>query len=94
MDSYKYIGLLISSWSHHIDSICSNTAVSCKYAPPFATLALVQKWRGAYKQDASISLTITPSLPVKHDLIVGGGWGRSARQKDAPDTSGRLELQR
>ena len=38
----NYLGLLISSWSHHIDSICSNTAVSRKYAPPFATLALVQ----------------------------------------------------
>ena len=30
-------------------------------------------------QDATISLAITPSLPVsaKHDLIVGGGWGQA-----------------
>ena len=28
---------------------------------------------GAYTQDATISLAITPSLPVKHDLIVDGG---------------------
>ena len=31
-----------------------------------------------------------PSLPVKDDLIVGGGWGLSTRRKDAPDASGRL----
>ena len=31
-----------------------------------------------------------PSLPVKHNLIVGGGWGPSVRQRDAPDASGRL----
>ena len=30
------------------------------------------------------------SLLVKHDLVVCGGWGPSARQRDAPDTSGRL----
>ena len=41
-------------------------------------------------RDATISLTITPSLLVKHDLIVGGEWRPSARQRDAPDTSGRL----
>ena len=39
---------------------------------------------------ATISLMITPSLPVKHDLIVGGGWGPSARQRDAPNASERL----
>ena len=54
--------------------------VSRKYAPPhpFAILALVQNAEGAYMRDATISLTITPSdfLPVKHDLIVGGGWGQ------------------
>ena len=29
-------------------------------------------------QDATISLAITPSLPVpvKYDLTVGGGWGQ------------------
>ena len=31
------------------------------------------------------SLAITPSLPVKHDLIVGGGWGPSVRRRNAPD---------
>ena len=36
-------------------------------------------------RDATISLAITPSLPVKHDLIVGGGCGPSARQRDASD---------
>ena len=58
--------------------------------PPFATLALVQNAGGAYMQDATIYLMITPSLPVKHDLIVSGGWGPSATRRDAPDTSGRL----
>ena len=44
-----------------------NTVVSRKYAPPspFATLALVQNVGGAYTQDATISLAITPSLPTK-----------------------------
>ena len=51
------------------------------YAPYFATLALVQ---GAYTRDATISLAITPSLLVKHDFIVGGGWGPSTKQRDAP----------
>ena len=53
-------------------------------------------------RDATISLTITPSLPIKHDSIVicrGGGGGGveanreaslNARQRDAPDASGRL----
>ena len=52
-----------------------NTVVSCKYAPHFANLALVQNAGGAYTRDATISLVITPSLPVpvKHDLAVGGG---------------------
>ena len=52
--------------------------MSRKYTLHFATLALVQNagggsWGGAYTQDATISLAITPSLPVKHDLIVDGG---------------------
>ena len=45
-------------------------------------------------QDATVSLVITPSLPVKHDLIVSGGGGGevrpSMRRRDAPDASGRL----
>ena len=57
------------------------TVVSHKYAPPFATLASVQNagggGGGAFARDATISLAIRPSLPVKHDLIVGGGWGQA-----------------
>ena len=51
------------------------TVVSRKYVPPFATLASVQNAGGACTWDATISLAITPPLPVpiKHDLIVGGG---------------------
>ena len=52
--------------------------MSRKYAPPpFAILALVQNAEGAYTWDATISLAIMPSLLVKHDLIVGGGWGQA-----------------
>ena len=41
------------------------TKVSRKYAPHFATLALVQSaGGGAYTRDATVSLAITPSLPV------------------------------
>ena len=43
-------------------------------------------------RDATISLAITPSLPVpavKHDVIDGGGRP-IARQRDAPDATGRL----
>ena len=51
--------------------VWETTIVSRKYAPPptFAILALVQNTGGAYTRDATISLVITPSLPVKHDLI-------------------------
>ena len=49
------------------------TVVSHKYALSFETLAS----GGAFARDATISLAITPSLPVKHDLIVGGGWGQA-----------------
>ena len=61
--------------------------------PPFATLALAQNAGGA---DVTISLAIMPSIPVKHDLIVGGGLGtkreasQSVRQRDAPDATSRL----
>ena len=58
--------------------------------PPFCNLSLSTKHRGAYRRDATISLAIMPSHPIKHDLIVGGGWGASARWRDAPDASGRL----
>ena len=63
--------------------------MSRKYPPPpFAILALVQTQGGgggAYMQDATISVTIRPSL-----LVVSGGWGASVRRRDALDTSGRL----
>ena len=76
----------------------NSTVVSRKYAPPFATLALVQNAGGAYTRDATISLAITPSLPIKHDSIVICQWGMEAkreaslcaRRRDAPDASGRL----
>ena len=56
-----------------------STVVSRKYAPTFATLALVQNAGGAYTRDATIFLAITPSLLV----IVGGGWGPSAGRRQA-----------
>ena len=63
------------------------TVVSRKYAPPFATLALVQNAGGAYMQDATISLAITPSLPKKHDpmslSVAGGGQGRGIAKCEA-----------
>ena len=61
--------------------------------PPFATLASVQNAGGACTRDATISLAITPPPPsdIKHDFIVGGGQGPSARRKDAPDAAGRLK---
>ena len=73
-----------------------STVVSRKYPPPpFANLALVENAGGAYTRDAAISLVITPSLPVKLDLIVSGVGAThevslSARQRDVPDTTGRL----
>ena len=42
--------------------VMSGTIVSRKYAPPFATLALVQSAGGAYTRDATFSLAITPPL--------------------------------
>ena len=53
--------------------------------PPFATLVLVQNVGGAYMRDATISLAITPSLPIKHDslsvcvCVWGGGGGGEAQ---------------
>ena len=58
--------------------------MSRKYALPFATLALVQNAGGAYKWDATISLAITPSLLVKHDLIVSGGGGQAQGEEILP----------
>ena len=70
--------------------------MSREYAPIFATLAIVQNAGGAYTRDVTISLAITPSFLVKHNLIVGGGVGAkceaspSARWRDTPDASGKL----
>ena len=76
----------------------TNTVVSRKYAPPFATIASVQNAGGAYTRDATISLAITLSLSIKHDSIVICQWGveakreasPNARQRDPPNTSSRL----
>ena len=81
-------------------SMYAYTVVSRKYArpPPFCSLSLSTKRREAYTRDATISLAITPSLPVKHDSIVICRWGveakrevsPNARRRDAPDASGGL----
>ena len=51
--------------------------------PPFATLASVQNAGGGlyvgrndFSRDYALLL-----VPLKHDLIVGGGWGPSARHR-------------
>ena len=43
--------------------------MSRKYAPPFATLALVQSAGGAYTRDATFSLAITP--PLDQEMLSG-----------------------
>ena len=44
--------------------------MSCKYVPPFATLALVQSaGGGAYTRDATFSLAITP--PPDREMFSG-----------------------
>ena len=63
------------------DHIHTYTVVSRKYAPTFAILALVQNAGGAYTQDATISLTITSSLLIKHDSIVICQWGVEAERE-------------
>ena len=47
-----------------------STVVSRKYAPPFATLALVQSAGGAYTRDATFSLAITPP-PLDREMSSG-----------------------
>ena len=49
-----------------------NTVVSRKYAPPFATLALVQSEGGAYTRDATFSLAITP--PLDREMFSSSGF--------------------
>ena len=73
-----------------ITYVCSvvavlSTVVSRKYAPPpFATLASVQNaGGGAYTQDATISLVITPSLPIMKSLSVWGvGQARGVTERE------------
>ena len=72
------------------------TVVSRKYTPAYCNLSLSTKRRGgAYMWDATISLTIPPSLPGIKSLLVGGGdqaWGIAERErKDADNASGRLK---
>ena len=43
--------------------------MSRKYAPPFATLALVQSAGGAYTRDATFSLAIMP--PLDREMFSG-----------------------
>ena len=50
------------------------------HPPP---LSVVQNAGGPYTRDATIFLAITPFLPAKHDLIVDGGWGPSAKTSRA-----------
>ena len=61
---------------------CCSIVVSRKYVPPFATIALVQTAGGAYTWDVTFWVQ---NNWVKHDLIVGGGWGPSAKRRDVPD---------
>ena len=53
--------------------------------PIFRNLSLSTKRRGAYTRDATISVTIMPYLPIKHDpiVIVGGGWRPTVRRHPA-----------
>ena len=62
-------------------SMCTkSTVVSRKYVPPFGSLSLSTKRRGACARDATISLAISPSFPIKHDSIVCR-WRPSARYR-------------
>ena len=47
------------------------TVASRKYAPPFATLALVQSAGEAYTRDATFSPAITPTTPFDREMSSG-----------------------
>ena len=72
--------------------------MSHKYAPPFATLALVQSTGGAYTRDATFSLAITPPLDremfsssvIDNTVLLYYVSIIDARWRDATDASGRL----
>ena len=58
-------------------SLCfRSVVVSRKYAPPFATLALVKCSGGLYAGCDNFSRDY--ALPSGHEVIVGEGWGPSA----------------
>ena len=78
-----------------IPCLLAITVVSRKYtAHPL--LQPCTKRRGGLIRGMRHFLSLDYALPsgarnwVKHDLIVGGGWGPSARRRDVPDASGRL----
>ena len=48
----------------HIPMVFVSTIVSRIYAPPFATLALVENVGGAYMRGLTFYLANTPPLPV------------------------------
>ena len=75
---------------HNISNMSIVPQCPANTSPSFYNLSLSTKRKGAFMWDAPISLAITPSLLVKRELIVGGGWGLSARWRDAPDSSSRL----
>ena len=69
--------------SQMVDQLCpANTP------PPFATLALVKNTGGLIC--GCDIFTHDYTLPSGADLIVGGGWGMSARWRDTPDAIGGL----
>ena len=59
---HRFLALWVQKGKSVLPFSDYNTVVSRKYAPPFATLALVQSAGGAYTRDATFSLAITPSL--------------------------------
>ena len=78
--------------SHSADHIVdTNTIVSHKYAPPFATLALVQMQGGLYAGCDNFSRDYAlPSGHCRWGVRTKCGASPSARRRDAHDASGRL----
>ena len=64
--------------------VCIYHSVPQIRPPPFCSLSLSTKRRETYTRDATIALAITPSLPVKRDLIVCGGWGQARDREMLP----------
>ena len=62
-------------FTHKLALLLVATVMSHKYAPPpFAILVQNAGGGGLYTGGNNFSRDYT--LPVKHDLIVGGGWGQ------------------